>query len=84
MILYLNQGKSAEQTEKKKVKRLSLNKTVEVKEAGAPAEVPEEEKKKLYTTRSCLRRHLSRHGFGQQVQKPAITMKDFRLLEQPI
>ena len=41
LILYLNQGKSAEQTEKKKVKRLSLNKTVEVKEAGAPAEVPD-------------------------------------------
>ena len=40
LILYLNQGKSAEQTEKKKVKRLSLNKTVEVKEAGAPAGGP--------------------------------------------
>lgn len=84
LILYLNQGKSAEQTEKKKVKRLSLNKTVEVKEAGAPAEFRKKRKKKLYTTRSCLRRHLLRHGFGQQVQKPAITMKDFRLLEQPI
>lgn len=83
LILYLNQGKSAEQTEKKKVKRLSLNKTVEVKEAGVPARLRKKRRKKSYTTGSCLRRHLSRHGFGQQVQKHVTTMKDFRLWELP-
>ena len=58
LILYLNQGKSAEQTEKKKVKRLSLNKTVEVKEAGAPAEVPEEEKKEIVYNKKLSKKTL--------------------------
>lgn len=58
LILYLNQGKSVEQTEKKKVKRLSLNKTVEVKEAGAPAEVPEEEKKEIVYNKKLSKKTL--------------------------
>ena len=58
LILYLNQGKSAEQTEKKKVKRLSLNKTVEVKEAGVPAEAPEEEKKEIVYNKKLSKKTL--------------------------
>lgn len=84
LILYLNQGKSAEQTEKKKVKRLSLNKTVEVKEAGVPAEAPEEEKKEIVYNRKLSKKTLIKTWhFGQQVQKHVTTMKDFRLWELP-